>query len=53
MDMPREESAEEPLSIDEFDGFMAAGSGMSIEEFRRRADEIEIGSLEEAEVIEN
>ena len=53
MGMSREESAEEPLSMDEFDGFMTAESGMSVEEFRRRADEIEIGSLEEAEVIED
>ena len=50
--MPREESAEEPLSVDEFDEFMAAESDMSVEEFRRRADEIDIGPLEEAELVE-
>ena len=50
--MSREESAEEPLSMDEFDEFMAAESGMSVEEFRRRADEIDIGPLEEAELVE-
>ena len=50
--MSREESAEEPLSMDEFDEFMAAESGMSVEEFRQRADEIEIGPLEEAELVE-
>ena len=53
MDMPREESAEEPLSMDESDEFMTAESGISVKEFRRRADEIEIDSLEEAEVIED
>ena len=50
--MSREESAEEPLSMDEFDEFMAAESGMSVEEFHRRADEIEIGPLKEAELVE-
>ena len=50
--MSREESAEEPLSMDEFDEFMAAESGMSVEEFRQRADEIEIGPLEDAELVE-
>ena len=38
--------------MDEFDEFMADESGMSVEEFRRRADEIEIGPLEDAELVE-
>jgi hypothetical protein len=51
IDMSREELAQEPLSMDEFDEFMAAESGLSIEEFRRQADEIEIGPLKEAELV--
>jgi hypothetical protein len=45
-------STEDALSLEEFDEFLAAESGMSVEEFRRRADEIEIGPLEEAELVE-
>jgi len=50
--MSRDSSSREPLSMDEFDEFMAAESGMSVKEFRQRADEIEIGPLEEAELVE-
>ena len=38
--------------MDEFDKFMAAESGMSVEEFHRRADKIEIGPLKKAEFVE-
>jgi len=42
---------EDALSLKEFDEFLAAESSMSVGEFRRRADKIEIGPPEEAEFV--
>jgi hypothetical protein len=50
--MTQSSTTEDALSLEEFDEFMAAESGMSVEEFRRRADEIEVGPLEDAELVE-
>ena len=50
--MTQSSPSEGALSLKEFDEFMAAESGMSVKEFRRRADEIEIGPLEDAELVE-
>jgi hypothetical protein len=50
--MSRDSSPREAISLEELDEFLAAESGMSVEEFRRRANEIEIGPLEEAEPVE-
>jgi len=42
---------EDALSLKEFDEFLAAESGMSVGPSRRQAEKIEIGPLEEAELV--
>jgi hypothetical protein len=50
--MTQPSPTEDALSLKEFDEFMAAESGMSVDEFRQRADKIEIDSLEDADLVE-